>query len=242
MTLKIDMAKRTIIINKEQSLTDVISCTADTTLTIQCAENSKSNLLIEHHAGDIDCVLQLDRDSDITITFVGRSVATSSVTCHVLMNGAGASALVNGVYDIQASVLSFKTEQRHNAPHTTSKLYMRKIVRDASTAQYNGLIYLAGTAQHADAAQKDMTLLMGDTARAESVPAIEVCADEVKCAHGSAIGQLDAHQMHYMQSRGLSVQKAQSLLVHGFFATVLDTLQKELRVRAFACLGIQHEE
>lgn len=115
--------------------------------------------------------------------------------------------------------------QRHEAPHATSRLYVRKIISDAAVATYHGMIHITHNAVGSDVSQNDKTLLDGDCARAESIPAIEVLTDEVSCAHGSALGRIDADAVWYMQSRGISYEEATQL----WYAAFLD----EARVAVF---------
>lgn len=222
---------------------DTVRCTQDMHLDITCAPHAQMDLLVEHHSGTITCSITLERESRISINFVGNISSASAITCSVQLQGVGAQAFINGAYIVQeGQTFISKTEQYHQAPHTTSNLHMRKIVYDAAHARYNGMIHIAGSATQTDASQQDKTLLIGDTAHAESIPSIEVKTNDVQCAHGSALGRLNDEQLYYMHARGLPTQKASTLLLNGFLRAVVDTIEHtQLRSQAAAYLGIHYE-
>jgi Fe-S cluster assembly protein SufD len=89
---------------------------------------------------------------------------------------------------------------------------------------FNGKILVRPGAQLTDSAQQTRTLLLSDKARVDAKPQLEIFADDVKCAHGAAIGQIDAEQLFYLQSRGLSTESARNLLTYAFAAEVVDRI------------------
>ena len=92
---------------------------------------------------------------------------------------------------------------------------------------YQGLIQVAEDAQHTDAYQANRNLLLSDKARADSIPGLEILANDVRCTHGATIGDVDPEQMHYLMARGLPRPQAQRLIVEGFFAPVIDRIPLE---------------
>lgn len=237
------MKNHIVTIPTAQSQTETVTCISGLHIEIQCMPDSRYDLLVDHRAGSINCVIHLERGSFVTVVFVGKQTVDGQVQCSINAQGAGSQAAIIGVYDIQElGALSLTTEQHHTAAHTTSSVHMRKVVRDQAYSQYNGMIHIAKEAVHADASQKDLTLLIGMRARAESVPSIEVKTNDVKCMHGSAIGRLDEHQINYMHARGLDTSQAHTLLLHGFFVAALDTINHDgIRAHAQAVLGIDNE-
>lgn len=129
----------------------------------------------------------------------------------------GATIFV-GVACTVTDQFTITSTQQHTQPQATTRLWVRKIVADRGYASYQGTIYIAPDAQHSVVSQDDKTLLDGNHARAESIPALEVLAHEVVCNHGSAIGRVDPSALWYLQSRGLTQQAAIELWHTAFLA------------------------
>tara|TARA_B110001452_G_scaffold266658_1_gene274120 strand:+ start:4820 stop:5857 length:1038 start_codon:yes stop_codon:yes gene_type:complete len=107
-------------------------------------------------------------------------------------------------------------EIHHQQPHTNSKLTVNAACDDRSHSVGTGALTIDDAAQHTDAGQVFRNLLLSESARAEAIPELEVMANEVAAAHGAASAPLDAMQMHYLMSRGLSKEEATAMLVEGF--------------------------
>lgn len=114
------------------------------------------------------------------------------------------------------------TRIEHNAPHTTSNQYYKGILDDAARAIFNGQVIVRQTAQKADAKQQNRNLLLSRNAEIDTKPQLEIFADDVKCAHGATVGELDATALFYLRSRGLSLLEAKQLLVTGFASEIID--------------------
>ena len=119
------------------------------------------------------------------------------------------------------------TLQRHLADHCTSDLLIKGCLKDRARSVYQGLIQVAEGAQRTDAYQANRNLVLSDTARADSIPGLEILANDVRCTHGATIGNVDAEQMYYLMARGLPRNEAQRLIVEGFFAPVIDRIPLE---------------
>lgn len=117
-----------------------------------------------------------------------------------------------------------RTLQDHLEPHTTSDLLYKNALTDSSKTIFAGLIRVQPDAQHTDAYQKVRNLMLSDEAEADSMPGLEILADEVRCTHGATSGHVDAEEMFYLLSRGIDPQSAQELIVHGFLHEVLERL------------------
>jgi Fe-S cluster assembly protein SufD len=109
----------------------------------------------------------------------------------------------------------------HAEPHTTSRQLHKCIVDGKARAVFNGQVRVAPGAQGTDAKQQSRNLLLSETARVDTKPQLEIYADDVKCSHGAAVGQLDPEELFYLQSRGLNADDARNLLTYGFAADVL---------------------
>ena len=113
------------------------------------------------------------------------------------------------------------TAQDHQAPHTSSNMLFKSVLKDRARYVYYGLIKMQKAAQQSEGFQTDRNLLLTGRAKADSIPILEIEADDVKCSHASATGPMDEEQLFYLMTRGLSRLEAERLLVEGFFEPVL---------------------
>jgi Fe-S cluster assembly protein SufD len=140
----------------------------------------------------------------------------------------GAQAFVHGfMFGDGRQHFHQHTLQRHLAEHGTSDLLIKGCLKDRARSVYQGLIQVAEGAQHTDAYQANRNLLLSDKARADSIPGLEILANDVRCTHGATIGDVDPEQMYYLMARGLPRPQAPRLIVDGFFAPVIDRITLE---------------
>ena len=104
-----------------------------------------------------------------------------------------------------------------------SNINFHVALKDQSTSIYQGVIKVDKKAQKTDSFQSNKNLLLGREAKADSIPKLEILADDVKCAHGATVGPVDKEQIFYLQSRGLTASESEELIVSGFFHKVLET-------------------
>lgn len=121
-------------------------------------------------------------------------------------------------------MLDFRTLQDHEAPHSVSDLLFKGAVEHEAHSVYSGLIRLRKEAKKADAHQTNRTLKLSPGAHAESVPNLEILANDVQCTHASAIGPVDDDELYYLESRGVPPDVAERLVVFGFFEAVFERL------------------
>src|SRR5205809_5439676 len=117
-----------------------------------------------------------------------------------------------------------RTLQDHASPHTTSDLLYKNALNDRARTTFGGLIRVEPHAHFTDAYQTVRNLLLSDDAEANSMPGLEILADNVKCSHGATSGQLSENEMFYLLSRGIPAPVAKQLLVSGFLHEVVDRL------------------
>jgi Fe-S cluster assembly protein SufD len=159
-------------------------------------------------------------------TMLGAQMAKAN--SYFDLAGEGAQAFVNGfLFGDERQHFHLHTLQRHLVPHTTSDLLIKSCLKDRARSVYQGLIQVSEGAQHTDAYQANRNLLLSESARADSIPGLEILANDVRCTHGATIGHVDAEQMYYLMARGLPRLEAQRLIVEGFFAPVLDRIPLE---------------
>jgi Fe-S cluster assembly protein SufD len=123
--------------------------------------------------------------------------------------------------------LEIVTTLTHAKPNGTSQQTIRSILAQKATGSYLGKISVARGAQKTDAAQSVKAMLLDRTATANAKPELEIYADDVKCAHGATVGELDKAALFYMASRGMDPATAQTLLLRSFIAGVFDTVKDE---------------
>jgi Fe-S cluster assembly protein SufD len=123
--------------------------------------------------------------------------------------------------------LDYDTQQNHAAAHTTSDLLYKGALKDRARSVWQGMIKVFPGAQRTDGFQANRNLILEKTARADSIPGLEIEADDVRCTHGATVSQLDPEEVFYIQSRGLPLQETQRLIVQGFFAPVIDRIPSE---------------
>ena len=119
------------------------------------------------------------------------------------------------------------TLQDHQAPHTFSDLLYKSALAGQAQSIYTGLIRIAKQAQKSDAYQANRNLLLSQGATADSIPMLEIEADDVRCTHGVAVGPVDEDQAFYLMSRGLSRPEAERLIVEGFFDPIFRRIPAE---------------
>jgi Fe-S cluster assembly protein SufD len=119
-----------------------------------------------------------------------------------------------------------RTLQDHVSPHTASDLLYKNALDDRARCTFGGLIRVEPHAHFTDAYQKVRNLLLSDDSEANSMPGLEILADNVKCSHGATSGQVDAEELFYFLSRGITVNVAQRLIVTGFLNEVIQRLDQ----------------
>ena len=110
----------------------------------------------------------------------------------------------------------------HLAPHCRSNQLFKGVLTDFSRSSFEGKIYVDQIAQKTEAFQLNSNLLLSDRAHADSKPNLEIFADDVKASHGATVGQLNAEELFYMKTRGITQEEASNLLVFGFAQEILD--------------------
>ncbi len=137
-----------------------------------------------------------------------------------------------------ATNLEVVTTVRHIEPNATSRQTVRSILGGTATGSYLGKVAVARDAQKTDSVQSVKAMLLDRTATANAKPELEIYADDVKCAHGATVGELDKNAMFYLAARGLPPAEAQTLLLQAFVAEVFEgaAAQDELETAALAAL------
>jgi Fe-S cluster assembly protein SufD len=122
---------------------------------------------------------------------------------------------------------NFETISRHSAPESKGHYYLRAAMFDSSAVDYKGTLVIPKGAQLSDAYLAHHTLLLSDEARARTIPALEIEADDIKAGHAATVGKVDKDLMFYLLSRGIEEKEAEQLLITGFFETQLRMIPEE---------------
>ncbi|QIK96869.1 SufD family Fe-S cluster assembly protein [Sphingomonas sp. HDW15A] len=132
------------------------------------------------------------------------------------------------------STLEIVTTVRHSEPNATSRQTVRSVLGGKAMGSYLGKVAVARDAQRTDSEQSVKAMLLDRGATANAKPELEIYADDVKCAHGATVGELDANQLFYAAARGLPPATAKALLLEGFIGGLWDALgeDSEISVRA----------
>jgi Fe-S cluster assembly protein SufD len=166
-----------------------------------------------------------ERDSTLDTLNVSMGATTARVDLNARLLGPGANSDMLGLYfGDDSQHFDHNTSQDHMAPNTASDLLYKGALDNQSRSVFRGIIKVHPKAQKTDAYQTNRNLLLSDEARADSLPNLEIEADDVRCSHGATVGQLDAESRFYLMSRGLTREQAERLVVMGFLGEVLSRL------------------
>jgi Fe-S cluster assembly protein SufD len=142
--------------------------------------------------------------------------------------GEGAAGRMSGFYFTDGNQhLDHDTQQNHLAPHTTSDLLFKGALKGKSRSVWQGMIYVAPGAQKTDGYQANRNLVLSDGARADSIPGLEILADDVRCTHGATVGKLEQEPLFYLKSRGIPQAEAEKIVVEGFFDPIFQRIPFE---------------
>lgn len=167
----------------------------------------------------------VSRDASIQWTIAALGSRFAQVSQRVSLVGRGAHSQVNGVLFTQGKQqLTYNTLQHHQAPDCRSDFLYKAALQDQSRTVWRGMIAVDPIAQKTDGYQRNDNLLLSDHARADSIPGLEILADDVRCTHGSTSGKVDEELIFYAQSRGFTRKEAVRMIVTGFFQQIFDRI------------------
>lgn len=168
------------------------------------------------------------RDAQVEWNAAGLGSERGKVRMEARLMGAGSSVRLNGVYFTDGRQhLDFDTQQFHEAPNAFSDLSFRGALAGSSSTVWRGMIDVAEGAQGTDSYQENRNLLLTKSAHADSIPGLQIEANEVRCTHGSTTSKVDADQLFYLQARGITRDDAVRMIVRGFFTPTLERMTNE---------------
>jgi Fe-S cluster assembly protein SufD len=169
--------------------------------------------------------VRVERDAHYASVSVALGARLSRHNLHVVQAGEGARIDLDGlalIHDRQLADTHSFVDHAH--PNGTSRQLHKCVVGGQAHAVFNGRILVRAGAQLTNSGQQSRNLLLSRRAHVDTKPQLEIFADDVKCAHGAAIGQLEADELFYLRSRGLTEGAARNLLTYGFAAEIVDRI------------------
>ena len=169
---------------------------------------------------------ELGRASSYDTTSINMGARLARHDISVVMDHEGAECWVDGLYLVGANQHSdTHSVIDHKQPHCNSHQLYKGILDDNGRAVFNGKIFVREGAQKTDAMQTNKNLLLSPQARVDTKPQLEIYADDVKCAHGAAVGQIDQEELFYLQARGINPELGRKLLTYGFAEEVIGKIK-----------------
>ncbi len=170
----------------------------------------------------------VDRDGNLDWVAGSMGGKMFKAFMEVDLNGEGSSGRMSALYFADENqLMDHDTQQNHNAPNTTSDLLFKGALMDRSRSVWQGMIYVDPVAQKTDGFQANRNLLLSRTCRSDSIPGLEILADDVRCTHATTLSQLDQEPIFYLMSRGIPRREAEKLAVNGFFGPLLERIPFE---------------
>jgi Fe-S cluster assembly protein SufD len=172
--------------------------------------------------------VRVERDGNLDWIFGAVGSRLTKNFSELDLAGQGAVGRMSGFYFTDGSQhLDHDTQQNHLAPNTTSDLLFKGALKGKSRSVWQGMIYVAPGAQKTDGYQANRNLVLSDHARADSIPGLEILADDVRCTHGATVGKLEQEPLFYLKSRGIPQKDAERLVVEGFFDPIMQRIPFE---------------
>jgi Fe-S cluster assembly protein SufD len=172
--------------------------------------------------------IRLDRDAQLDWIFGAVGSKLTKNFSELDLVGEGATGRMSGFYFTDGKQhLDHDTQQNHLAPHTTSDLLFKGALKGQSRSVWQGMIYVAKGAEKTDGYQANRNIVLEEGARADSIPGLEILADDVRCTHGATVGRLEEEPLFYLKSRGIPQAEAERLVVEGFFDPIMQRIPYE---------------
>lgn len=175
--------------------------------------------------GVIHQKIEIGRDATVRMGEVGLGGALGRLDLEVSLDGQGSSAEVVGVYFGEyEQTLDYRMVIHHKGKNTSSDVFLKGAVEDEAQSVFTGLLKIDKGAERSSAFETNRNLVLSEGAKAHSVPNLEIECDDVICGHGSSVGPLETDHLYYLRSRGLSTERAERLMMKGFFNEVIERL------------------
>ena len=175
---------------------------------------------------------KLDKDSSVNWVFGQFGGKISRVKIDTIFNGHGARSQNYGVFfGNKEQHFDITTNAIHKTENTTSNILVKGVLDDKSTSVYRGKIKINEKAQQTNSYLSDHSLILSEKAISNSVPSLEIDANDVKASHGATLGKPNEDEIFYLMTRGLKRKEAERLIIKGYFSPVIDKLDKNLKIK-----------
>lgn len=174
---------------------------------------------IYHIAGTEACNVRVEIEEGATakVLLLALDGSVSEVRYRVEFKGSGGTLELYGLFlSAEGERRNIVTDVRHDVGGCTSRQTVKGVASGNGEGRFDGLVYVAPDAQQTEAYQQSRNLLLGDRAHIETLPQLEIYADDVRCSHGATVGQMNDEEIYYMRQRGIDEQEARRLQMSGF--------------------------
>ena len=215
---------------------------ATSSLDVELAEGAQFELT-ELFLGETFCTTNVRQGARSRCRMTTVLLAGANVGCTVDLTGADAENSLGGTFLVggrEHAVVKLRTN--HLVADCRSDSSVKGVAGGEAVGEFSGLVYVAQDAQRTDARQQSRNVLLSDGARIETMPQLEIYADDVKCSHGATVGQMDADAILYMRQRGLSEAQARRLQIEGFVGDIVRRCGEEPLGEAMLALAAEKLE
>ncbi|AEC19785.1 hypothetical protein PT7_1245 [Pusillimonas sp. T7-7] len=231
--IQAEAGSRAVIVEHYLGQNSGASLTNTVTRAQLAADAHVTHLKLQHedeqavHLGAIDVVQATGSVYNSHSMSFGARLARHDIATD--FSGDHCEALLNGLYYVNGRRhVDHHTLIGHSKPHGVSHEYYRGVLADTARGVFSGRILVAPGADKTDAVQRSDSLLLSRMAKADARPELEIYADDVKCAHGATVGQIDEDSLFYLRTRGLDESSARSVLTYAFAAEAVARIEPEI--------------
>lgn len=199
-------------------------------IVVAAGETASRQLILE--AGDPNVAVKtlsvhLEKDARFALHCLAIAADYGRIAVEVTLGEGAHFELGGAILGTGNQTLEIVTDVRHAEPGGTSNQTVRSVLGSKATGSYLGKVAVARDAQKTDASQSVKAMLLDRTATANAKPELEIFADDVKCAHGATVGELDKAALFYMASRGITPAEARALMLQAFIADAFVSLEDD---------------
>ena len=202
-------------------------------LKVKLGEGAKLNRIVIQNCSKDATLMNMEnfvigKNANLHTTSIHLGCSQSRIESRGILKEPGAHFEYGSAFlGKDEQIFDQRTIQVHEAPHCTSNLLCKNALRNESKSVFSGLIKVEEDAQHTDAYQTNRNLLLSSQAEADSLPGLEILANEVKCSHGATTSKIDPQELFYLKCRGIAESEAEKLIALGFLSQSIDTISDE---------------
>ncbi len=214
-------------------------------IVVPAGESLDRAILQDAASGDVairDLVVEIGAGGRFGLHLLDMGGVLGRVTIDVTLHEGAHFELNAALLGAGEQTIELVTRVTHAQPRATSRQTVRAIAGGRATTSYLGQVRVARDAQQTDAAQSFKAMLLGRGATANAKPELEIFADDVKCAHGATVGELDAQALFYLASRGVDPARARTLMLQAFIAGLFDDMTDEAERTRFEAAALTRLE